>query len=84
MSFLNAGIAVLKESGLELTAAEIARIALDRGLITSAGKTPDATLAAQLYTYVRHNPHGPLCKLSQPGNTRARRDSVRWAWRERP
>ena len=82
MSFLNAGIAVLKESGLELTAAEIARIALDRGLIKSEGRTPGATLAAQLYVYVRDNPDGPLRRLSMPGKTRARRDSVRWAWRE--
>jgi hypothetical protein len=82
MSFLNAGIAVLKETGLELTAAEIAGIALERGLIESRGKTPDATLAAQLYVYLRDNPQGPLRKLSEPGETRARRDSVRWAWRE--
>jgi hypothetical protein len=82
VSFLNAGIAVLKESGLELTAAEIARIALDRGLIKSEGRTPGATLSAQLYAYVRDNPAGPLRKLSQPGKARARRDSVRWAWRE--
>ena len=74
MSFLNAGIAVLKETGLELTAAEIARIALDRGPIKSKGTTPDATLAAQLYVYVRDNPQGPLRKLSEPGETRARRD----------
>jgi hypothetical protein len=82
VTFLNAGIAVLKESGLELTATEIVRIAIERGLIKSEGRTPDATLAAALYVYVRDNPHGPLRKLSQPGKTRARRDSVRWAWRE--
>lgn len=82
MSFLEAGIAVLKETGLDLTAAEMARIALDRGLIKSKGKTPDATLAAQLYAYVRDHPQGPLRKLSEHGETRARRDSVRWTWRE--
>ena len=82
MSFLDAGITVLKETGLDLTAAEIARIALDRGLIKTKGKTPGATLAAQLYVYVRDNPQGPVRKLSEPGETRARRDSVRWAWRE--
>jgi hypothetical protein len=82
MAFLDAGIAVLKETGLDLTAAEIARIALDRGLIKSKGKTPDATLAAQLYAYVRDHPQGQLRKLSDQGETRARRDSVRWRWRE--
>jgi hypothetical protein len=82
MSFLNAGIAVLKETGQALTADEIARIAMERGLIASKGKTPGATLAAQLYVYVRDHPQGPLRKLSEPGETRARRDSVRWAWRE--
>jgi hypothetical protein len=82
MSFLNAGIAVLRDTERELTADEIACIALERGLIESKGKTPGATLAAQFYSYVRDHPEGPLRKLSEPGETRARRDSVRWAWRD--
>ncbi|HSW41796.1 MAG TPA: winged helix-turn-helix domain-containing protein [Patescibacteria group bacterium] len=82
MSFLTAGISVLKETGLEMTAAEIAGMALERGLIKSKGKTPGATLAAQLYIYVRDHPQGPVRKIAEHGETRARRDSVRWAWRD--
>lgn len=82
MSFMKAGMAVLKETGQALTADEIARIAMERGLIASKGKTPGATLAAQLYVFVRDHPQGPVHKLSEPGLTRAQRDSVRWVWRE--
>ena len=82
MSFLRAAISILQETGLEMTAAEMAGIALQQGLVESKGKTPGATLAAQLYVYVRDHPHGPLRKVAEPGESRARRDSVRWAWRE--
>ena len=82
MSFLRAAISILKETGREMTATEVARIALARGLVESSGKTPGATLAAQLYVHVRDHPQGPLRKIAEPGASRARRDSVRWAWRE--
>lgn len=82
MSFLRAGISILKETGREMTATEIARIALERGLVESSGKTPDATLAAQFYVYVRNHPQGPLRKIAEPGVLRVRRGSVRWAWQE--
>ena len=82
MSFLTAGISILKETGLEMTATEVARIAIERGLVPSSGRTPDATLAAQLYVHVREHPQGPLQKIAEPGTMRARRGSVRWAWRE--
>lgn len=82
MSFLKAAISILAETGREMTATEIARIALDRGLVESSGKTPRATLAAQLYVHVREHPQGPLQKISGPGPSRARRGSVKWAWRE--
>ena len=82
MSFLRAAISILQETGLEMTATEIAGIALERGLVESKGKTPGATLAAQLYVHVRDHPQGPLQKIAEPGESRARRDTVRWAWRE--
>lgn len=72
---------VLKETRREMTSKELAEIALRRGLMTSTGKTPDATLAAQLYVRVREQPDGPLRKVAEPGATRARRGSVRWVWR---
>ena len=82
MSFLIAAISILKETGREMTATEIARVAIERGLVESSGKTPDATLTAQLYVRLRDHPQGPLRKIAEPGPLRARRDSVRWAWRE--
>lgn len=82
MSFLRAAISILKETGREMTATQIARIALERGLVASSGKTPGATLAAQLYVHVRDHPQGPLRKIAEPGALRARRDTVRWAWRQ--
>lgn len=48
MSFLKAAISILEETGREMTATEVARIAIERGLVKSNGKTPGATLAAQL------------------------------------
>jgi hypothetical protein len=59
-----------------MTALEVARIALERGRVESSGKTPGATLAAQLYVHVRDHPHGPLRKIAEPGASRARRESV--------
>jgi hypothetical protein len=82
MSFLNAAISILKETRRDMTANEVAQIAMDRGLVKSTGKTPGATLAAQLYVHVREHPQGPLRKVSVPGPSRARRDSVKWAWRD--
>ena len=82
MSFLKAAITVLKETGREMTATEVVRIALERGLVESSGRTPDATLTAQLYVHVRDHPQGPLRKIPEPGALRAKRESVIWAWRE--
>jgi len=80
-SFANAAIVILKESGREMTAKELTEVALERGLVVSSGKTPDATLAAQLYVMVRDRPEGPLRRIAEAGTTRARRGTVRWAWR---
>ncbi len=82
MSFLEAAIFILKETGREMTASEVVRIALDRGLVKSSGRTPEATMAAQLYVHLREHPQGPLRKIAEPGAQRARRDTVRGAWRE--
>jgi len=80
-SFLDAAITILKETKREMTARELADAALQRGLVSSSGKTPDATLAAQMYVRVREQPAGPLRRIAESGPTRARRGSVRWAWR---
>ena len=65
-----------------MTAREIIDEAVRRGLLRPAGKTPEATLTAQLYLHVRDAPAPRLTRLHEPGPTRARRGSVRWALRE--
>lgn len=53
MTYLEAAAAVLKESGEALHYKEIARRALEQGLIEPKGATPEATMAAQLYMAVK-------------------------------
>jgi len=53
MSFIDAGYEILKRTGKSLTAEEITTIALDQGLISTTGKTPSATMSAQLYMDIR-------------------------------
>ena len=80
-SFLGAAIRVLEDCQRPMTAREIVEEALRRGWITSAGKSPEATMSAQLYLQVRDDPDGRLVRVAQPGKARAVRGSVRWALR---
>ncbi len=50
VSFKDAAIKILKEADEPLTAKKIVEIALERDMIETSGATPDATMAAQLYT----------------------------------
>ncbi|MEQ9218267.1 MAG: restriction endonuclease [Cyclobacteriaceae bacterium] len=50
LSFKEAAVKILKEADEPLSAKEITKIALDDELIETSGATPDATMAAQLYT----------------------------------
>lgn len=52
MTFLEAAEAVLNESGAPLHYKEITARAIQKGLIQSTGKTPEATMGALLYTAV--------------------------------
>ncbi len=81
MSYLAAALAVLESTGRPMTTREITDEALRRSLITPIGKTPEATMSARLYVYVRDRPNGRLVRLAEPGTRRARRGSVRWAIR---
>ena len=47
-SFKNIAYQILKEEGKSLHSKEITRVALDRGWLKTAGKTPEATMNAQL------------------------------------
>ncbi|MEI8342219.1 MAG: winged helix-turn-helix domain-containing protein, partial [Verrucomicrobiota bacterium] len=53
MSALSAAEQVLRETGSPLNYREISRIALKRGYWQSGGKTPWATVGAQLYEDIR-------------------------------
>jgi hypothetical protein len=80
-SYLNAALRILADQRSPLTAREIAAEAIRRGLLRPAGQTPEASMSARLYIYVRDHPDGPLVRVHEPGPARARRGSVRWALR---
>lgn len=48
MAFLEAAHEILKQAGQPLHHREITRRALNQGLIETSGKTPDATMRAQI------------------------------------
>jgi hypothetical protein len=79
MTYYQAALHVLKIAGCPLTTREITTIAIERGLISPKGKTPHATMAAQLYLRVPKDQQ--LVKNASPGNGRAKQGSVRWALR---
>jgi SpoVK/Ycf46/Vps4 family AAA+-type ATPase len=79
MTFLQAAISVLESVGRALTAEEITTQALQRGLISTSGKTPAATMGAALYLDLRDNPNTRLVRHAEPGPNRARRGNVRWS-----
>jgi hypothetical protein len=58
MSFLDAAYEILKEAGEPLHYREIARRALERGLIRTKGRTPEATLRTQLGTSIKRGLEG--------------------------
>jgi len=53
MTFAEAAYQVLKQVGEPLSANEITSVALERGMISTAGKTPSATMSARLYLDVK-------------------------------
>ncbi len=54
MTFFEAAKKVLEESGGKpMHYRDITRIAMERGYLESRGLTPEQTMAAQLYTYIR-------------------------------
>jgi hypothetical protein len=76
MTFLAAAEAVLRSAKRPLTAREITEQALNRRLIATSGKTPEATMTAALYR--ARSPH--IQRSFAPGPTRAVRNSVRWSY----
>lgn len=65
MSALTASEKVLKEAGIPLSCREISDIALAKGYWETSGKTPWATVAAQIYTDI--NKHGAASRFIKAG-----------------
>jgi len=65
MNFRDAAITVLREEGKPLHYEEIARIAEERGYISSAGKTPEDSLSTELSRDMRK--HGTYSVFTKVG-----------------
>ena len=55
MNVRNAAIQVLREAGKPLRAPEIAKLIIETGLWKTDGKTPEATIGANLYSDIKKN-----------------------------
>src|SRR5687768_9978990 len=55
MSYREAALEVLRNERRPMTAKEIIAVATARGLLSSGGRTPDASLAGRLYTDIQRN-----------------------------
>lgn len=79
MTYYEAALQILRASGTPLTTREITEWAIREGLVVPRGQTPHATMSAALYK--RLGTDSRLVKIDIPGDTRARRGSVRWKLR---
>jgi HB1, ASXL, restriction endonuclease HTH domain len=79
MTYREAALAILRTARRPMTTREITAAALKKGLITTQGMTPEATMSAALYRYVRDVKGALIRREFTPGPTRAARESVRWA-----
>jgi hypothetical protein len=80
MTFYEAALQILKSSRKPLTSREITDRALERGMIVPRGKTPVATMSAELYRRLGTDPL--LVKTEDRGPVRAKNGTVRWKLRE--
>ena len=81
MTFREAAMLVLAEARTPLTIRELSDRIHQRGLVSTGGATPEATLSAALYRALRRDPNGTLVRLGEPGRARTARGTVRWAIR---
>lgn len=58
LSFLEAAYNILKRKNRPLSSGEIASMAISGGLISTRGKTPSATMGAQIYIDIKHKGEG--------------------------
>ncbi|MGH7691191.1 MAG: winged helix-turn-helix domain-containing protein [Candidatus Dormibacteria bacterium] len=83
MTFLAAAKTVLKAANHPLTTGELTALALEQGLITTKGKTPEHTMAAKLYTAIRDDPECPIHRTYKRRGSSVGWGSVRWVWKGR-
>jgi hypothetical protein len=81
MSYFEAAITALERVRKPLTTRQLTEAAIKDGLIKPKGKTPEATMSAELYK--RLPTDSRLVKLETPGTNRAVHGTVRWALRKR-
>lgn len=65
-TFKGVAYEILKETGTPLHAEEITKIALEKGWLKTAGKTPEATMNAQLIVDINKNGDKSLFKKTAP------------------
>lgn len=65
LSFKEAALKILKDADEPLSAKEITKIAISEGLIETIGDTPEATMAAKLYTDINNNESSKLIKVGK-------------------
>lgn len=59
-TFIESAYQVLKEKGTPLSAEEITKIAFEKNLIETSGKTPAATMGARIYMDIKKNGNNSL------------------------
>jgi hypothetical protein len=79
LTYLEAALTVLAIRRKPMTTRQLTEEIIERGLVTPAGRTPEATLAATLYRNVERV--AGLERKFTPGSGRAARGSVRWIYR---
>jgi len=65
LSFKKAAAKVLEMNPLPLSAADIARIAIESGLIDTVGATPEATMGAQIYVDIKKNKNSDFINVGK-------------------
>ncbi|MFC1585741.1 restriction endonuclease [Fibrobacterota bacterium] len=64
-SFKDAAAQILKEVGEPLSYQEIAKRAIEKGILSTEGKTPEASMGAQIYMDIKKNKKSPFKKVGR-------------------
>jgi hypothetical protein len=81
-AYLEAAIRVLHDAGRPMGTRELVDSIIASGLVKPRGRTPEATMRAQLYRSIQRGLD--LKKLQEPGASRAKSGTVRWALKSWP